>query len=544
MSAGSRRFNDRHRGLLFLLVLGLTGGVWFWAANRTYTLPHDQMVKALFYAALATPNNPLLWVPTLIAFFYGLLVIGVIASYLRSGFEGADYTMWLRGVRMCSMSQLRDMTRSWFYEQLVLGGVPLPKKVEGQHGSVIGSTGSGKSQAIAQYIESALRRNNPRWYRPWAQPDRVICVDPNGEFMSQFFQPGDTIINPFDERSMSWAIFNEFRVPFDAEHFSVSVIPRSPSTEQEQWNAMARTITAEVMLKLWRLGRGTTDELVYWLAIAPNEQLQEMLADTAAAGMFHGAEETLGSVRTVLTRYITPHKYLAAMETARKKFVLRDWVENGTGNLWITWREDQLSALKPLISCIFDVACAAALSAPISKNRPALHLVADELDSLEKLNYLIPAATKGRKHKLYIMAGFQSYAQLNHTNGRDDALTLRNSLRTTLSLGIAEMDTYTAEEISKGLGEHEVVRARDTNGKSPTTTYEKERERVVLASQIHNLPDLTGYLKIAGNYPIARVAMTYKQRPRVIEPLVMAKNIWTVAPDIDSASTLNFARPN
>ncbi|HDR9474427.1 type IV secretion system DNA-binding domain-containing protein [Burkholderia multivorans] len=545
MSAGSRRYDDRHKGLMFLLVLLGSAGAWFWAANRTYTLPRDQMAKALYYAAISTPHTPLLWVPTLLAFVYGMIVFAVFATYFRSGFEGADFSVFLRGARMVSPAQLRDMTRSWFpfgTAQLKFGGIPVPKKVEGQHYSVTGSTGTGKSQAIAEYIESALERGRRRWYRPWAKPERIVCVDPNGGFMSRFYRPGDKIINPFDDRSVSWGIYNEIRVPFDVELFSVSIIPKSPSTEQEVWNAMARTITSEVMLKLWRLGRGTTDHLVYWLTMAPNDMLQEMLADTAAAGMFHGAEETLGSVRTVLTRYITPHKFLSAIETAQKEFSFRDWLDEGTGNVWITWREDQLSALKPLISCQFDVLCAAALSAPPNRKRPATHLVADELDSLEKLNYVVEAATKGRKHKFYIMAGFQSYAQLDDTNGKQAALTLRNSFRNTLSLGISDMDTYTASEISKGLGEHEVIRKRDTGGKNPTTTYEKEREPLVMPSEIHNLPDLTGYLKLAGKHPIARVTMQYKERRKVIEPIVMAKNAWTTAPDLDSVSTLNFQR--
>lgn len=531
MSAGSRRYDDRYKGWLFLMVLAMTVGAWFWAANRIYTLPHDTYAKALYYAVLSTPHVPLLWVPSLIAFFYGMVVFAVIAIYFRSGFEGADFVMFLRGARMASAASVADMTRQWFVKQLRIAGIPIPKKIEAWHFSAIGSTGSGKSQAIESYIESAIERN-----------ERIICIDPNGSFMSKFFRQDDTIINPFDARSVSWGIFNEIRVPFDVELFSKSVIPKSPSTEQEQWNAMARTITSEVLLKLWRLGRGTTDEMVYWLAIAPNEQLQEMLADTAAAGMFHGAEETLGSVRTVLTRYVTPHKYMSAIETAKKEFVFRDWLDSGTGNVWITWREDQLEALKPIISCMFDVTCAAALSTPINKDRPGTHLIVDELDSLEKLNYLVQVATKGRKHKFHIFAGFQSYAQLKATNGADDALTLRNSLRTTLSLAVAEMDTFTSEEISKGLGEHEVVRRRETAGRSASTSFETSRERLVMPSQLHNLPELTGYLKLAGNYPITRITMVYKDRPKRVEPIVMAENRWTTAPEQVNELALNFAR--
>ena len=68
-----------------------------------------------------------------------------------------------------------------------------------------------------------------------------------------------------------------------------------------------------------------------------------------------------------------------------------------------------------------------------------------------------PRRPKGCKHGFRILSGIQSYAQLDQTYGKNNATTLKNSFRNTLSLGISEVDTNTAEEISKGLGEHEVV---------------------------------------------------------------------------------------
>jgi type IV secretory pathway TraG/TraD family ATPase VirD4 len=417
---------------------------------------------------------------------------------------------------MVSPAELKDITKEWFTKQLTFMGIPVPKMLETLHFSVIGSTGSGKTQVIADYIESAHRR-----------ADRTITIDPNGGFMANFWKPGDAILNPFDERGKAWTIFNEIKTPYDVEQYAVSLIPKSPSTEQEQWNSMARTVVAEVMLKLARLGRNTTEQLVHWLVVVSNESLQTMLSDTAAAGMFHGAEETLGSVRAVLTRYVTPHKYLSDNKKEEEIFSIRDWLENGTGNLWVTWREDMLPALKPLISCWIDVICASSLSTDV-QNATSMHLIIDELDSLEKLNYLVHAATKGRKHELHIFTGIQSYAQLDATNGKDDALTLRNSLRNTASMAIAEMDTYTAEEISKGFGEHEVVRKRETQSRGQTSSgIETVPERLIRTSQIHILPDLTGYMKLAGNIPIARIRMRYKKRKIVTDAFCLADGVWT-----------------
>ena len=530
-----RRYDDRYKPAGFFSLVLATFFVWFWAVHRLFELP-SAIFLAVWRAAKITPDVPAIWVPTALAFSYGLLVLAVIFGYFNSGFEGADFVMYLRGARMVGPARLKDITRQLFYKHLRFAGVPVPESIEALHFSAVGSTGSGKSVVISDYIESALDRK-----------ERLICIDPNGQFMEKFYRDGDIIINPFEARTRFWGIFNEIRTPYDVASYSVSLIPKSPSTDQEIWNAMARTISSEVMLKLWRLGLGDTDHLVYWLTIASNDELMEMLADTAARGMFHGAEETIGSVRAVLTRYITPHKYLSDIETAHRYFSIRDWTDSNDEdqpNIWIPWREDQLESLKPLISCMFDVTCNAALSKPTTDDIVATHLVADELDSLEKLNYLVPASTKGRKHRLYICAGMQSYAQLNATNGKDDAMTIRNSLRSTISLGIAEMDTYTAEEISVGLGEHEVLRLRPTSSRGQDSTgQEVTKERIVIPAQIHGLPNLTGFLKLAGNYPVSKITMPYKKRKAVTEPFIMGKNRWTMdAESANEQARIDFSR--
>lgn len=534
MSAGEGRYDDRAKGYLLLLMLAMVTVGWVWGVKLIYTIPPARAAAAYWYALLATPQEPRLWILPGIGLVSGFAILITVNSYLQTGFGGANYLYKLRGPRMVSPGELSDTTRERAL-QLSIAGIPIPTHCEKEHLSVTGSTGSGKSQAIAEYIESALARG-----------DRIICIDPNGGFMQHFYREGETILNPFDRRGQAWSIFNEIVTAYDVTQFAVSIIPRSPSTEQESWNAMARTITSEVMLKLAMQGNGTTAMLVHWLTIASNEALQRMLADTSAAGMFHGADETLGSVRAVLTQYITPHKFLSDSAADAAPFSIRDWLLNGEGNMWVTWREDMLQSLKPLISCWVDVICAASLSTDTAQQQ-VMHLIVDELDSLEKLNYMGAAATKGRKHGFRILPGIQSYAQLDQTYGRNDATTLKNSFRNTLSLGISEMDTYTAEEISKGLGEHEVVRTKKsvsiggfgTGGKS-SATNESVRERLVLPSEIHTLPDLTGYLKFAGDIPLARVRVRYRERTVVVEPLLLVKGKWTTPIDTQRAGMALF----
>lgn len=498
----------RARLLVLAILLALAG--WLCGVILGYRIPAHLLLQAMGFALLHTPAEPWLWGGALLGAIAGGAVYAAGLARYATHFGGAQFVTRLRGPRLVSRRLLAARTRA-SKDQLVFAGVPVPFAAESTQFFVGGSTGTGKSVCIAEYLESALRRG-----------DRVICVDPDGASLRHFHAPGDAILNPFDRRSEGWSIFNEIRTSFDCEQYAIALIPRSPSTEQETWNSMGRTIVSETLIVLLRQGAGTTERLVHWLTTASNEELKALLAGTPAAGCFHGAPDTLASIRTVLTQYITPHKYLPA-----GTFSFRDWLELGRGSLWITWREDMLQALKPLISCWVDVTCASVLSMAELRGR-RLHLVCDELDSLEKLNYIVDAATKGRKKGLRIVPGVQSLAQLNHTYGKDDALTLRNCFRSSFLCGIGELDTYTAEEFSKGIGEHTVVRrgaptgARLAHG---ATVERHDTERLVSPAEFHLLPALTGYVKLAGDHPIARVTLKYKRRRCVAPALVLADDL-------------------
>ena len=511
MARANRTPDDALRGWLVVTTLLLVLAGWIAGFLLYYRVPKSMIIKGVWFGILATPSNPVLWVGPFIGLMLGVALFIYGAIRWTTKFGGAEYMRHLRGPRMENQYALRSRTKSGS-GQLRFMDTPVPRDVESTHFLAGGSTGTGKSQCIAEYIESEQERG-----------ERTICIDPDGGFMRHFFRPGDVILNPFDARGQGWSVFNEIRSSFDCEQYAISMIPRSPSTEQESWNSMARTIVSETLHVLIRNNELSTDRLVHWLTSASNRDLQTLLAGTPAEGCFHGAEETLASIRVVLTQYVTPHKYLAS-----GSFSFRDFIENSEGNVWVTWRQDQLQALKPLISCWTDVICAAVLSMSDDRDR-GLHLILDELDSLEKLNYLVDAATKGRKKGLRILAGIQSLAQLRRTYGDDDALTLRNSLRSVALFGVAEMDTYTAEDFSRGLGEQTVIRRNDSvsvggrGGSRGTTGTRQDTERVVSPAEIHLLPNLTGYLKFAGNYPIARVKLQYKARPDVIDPMVMAE---------------------
>lgn len=323
-----------------------------------------------------------------------------------------------------------------------LGGIELSSALEPYHLLLAGSTGTGKTTLLDELLRTVIPRG-----------DRAVICDPNGHHLSRFWQPGDTVLNPFDKRSPGWSIFNEVRRDFDYDRLAKAVVPVAHGADA-QWHHYAQVLLSESLRALMLRGEGDTASLMRWATTASKDELAELLVGTPAQGLFdQGAAKALASTRFILTSFLAAHKYMQAGD-----FSLRSWLESGTGNLYLTWREDMQSALMSLVSCWVDVIANAVLSLPAAPDR-RLWLVLDELGGLGRLTSLEAALTRGRKHGLCVVAGLQSTAQLDRLYGREGAVVLRSCFRSLVALGIAKSDPDTADVLSRALGEREIERA-------------------------------------------------------------------------------------
>ena len=145
------------------------------------------------------------------------------------------------------------------------------------------------------------------------------------------------------------------------------------------------------------------------------------------------------------------------------------------------------------------------------KDRP-VWLFIDELGSLEQMRSLESALTKGRKHGLRVVACLQSTSQLTDLYGEARSVTLRSCFRSLLALGGSATDPDTAETLSLGLGETEIEErevsvSRDGQRRSTSESKQIRKRRVVLPSEIQNLAVNTGFLKLAGEFPVAKITV-------------------------------------
>jgi type IV secretory pathway TraG/TraD family ATPase VirD4 len=389
---------------------------------------------------------------------------------------------------------------------VTLGGIALPVHNETLHCLLAGSTGSGKTVLLDEALAAIVARG-----------ERAIVVDPGGHHLSHFGKEGDVVLNPFDQRSPGWTVFNEIRKDFDYFRLAKSVIPDAHGPDAS-WHFYAQILCSEGMRVLMQQGHNTTTALLERLTIAPAEELAALLKGTPVQGLFDkDAGRALASTRFILTTFLNPHRYLQPGD-----FSLRDWLQNAAGNLFITWREDMQAALLPLVACWADLLANAVLSLPADPTR-RLWLLLDELGALGRLNSLESALTRGRKHGLCVLAGLQSTAQLDRSYGREGAIVLRSCFRNLVVLALARSDPDTAEILSKALGEREVDRVQRSateslrGGLSLGTTAHRTTERIALPSELMQLPDLTAYISFAGSGPIQLVDFAPVTRP-VVQP--------------------------
>lgn len=477
---------------------------WLVAVKMTKDLERPHL-KALFRVARETPHQPILLAALGAGVVLAALAIFAVHKLSTNEFAGASFRLFLRGTKVVTASALRRRT-SESEEQITVADVPMPVNLECLHLLAQGSTGVGKSVLIREIVFGALCRG-----------DRVIVADPNGDMLSKFYRPGDAILNPYDSRGAGWSFFNEVRHDYDFKRLALSIVPHCLSVEEEEWRQYARLLLTETARKLVLVGQPSIDALFKHCTIDGPDELKKFLSGTAAESLFVGAEKALASARFVLSSKLPEHLSMPPGD-----FSLRSWLEQPKGNLFITWREDMVESLRPLISAWVDVLCTSVLSLEESRDR-RLWMILDELPSLDNLASLEDAATKGRKHGLRIVAGIQSTAQLDKVYGREQAQTLRSCFRNLIVFGGAKTDPRTCDDMSQGLGEHEVERDNRSRSHSPrgNTSNEQEqvrKERVVLPSEITALPDLQGFLALAGEYPIARVRLTYRQFKRLVPP--------------------------
>jgi hypothetical protein len=397
---------------------------------------------------------------------------------------------------------------------LTLAGMPIPIQDETKHFKLIGTTGTGKSTAIREMLGGALERG-----------DRAIVADPDGGYLRRFYSErrGDVILNPFDERSARWDLYGEITNDYDVAQLARSLIPDQEGSERS-WRAYGRTFLEAVVRQTRDAGIRDVKELHDVLVVADTRELKTLLAGTPAQPFLDDHNiRMFDSIRSVTASAMDALQYVGQQKGA--PLSVRNWVQSGTGVLFIPYQAGQIPALRSIISAWMRLAIFETMSRE-EGDRP-LWFVVDELDALGQIDGLKDALARLRKFGGRCVLGFQSVAQVSGTYGRAEAQTIVENCGNTLILRCSASERGgTSGFASQLIGQREVIRTTESRSRQPfrllSTITRSEHfniEPAVLDSEIEQLPDLRGFLKLASRPEWRRVALAPPEAARSTEAM-------------------------
>ena len=219
------------------------------------------------------------------------------------------------------------------------------------------------------------------------------------------------------------------------------------------------------------------------------------------------------SVRATLANHLQSFKYLT---NSKEPFSIRKWVasEEITDQwLFLSAKPDQRATLLPLISGWIDTSINSLMSLPPDYDR-RLWFIIDELPALQKLPSLETLMAESRKYGGCVMAGVQSYPQLSHTYGHNQAQSILDLFNT--KIFFRSTDPTTAQWVSKVLGESETEEyvenlsyGANTIRDGVSLAKQTKTKPLVLPTEVANLKDLEAYIKLPSGFPVGRLLMKF-----------------------------------
>ncbi len=443
-------------------------------------------------------------------------ILGAAGAVLagRLARRGAARDVHKRGTRVLRGRSARRAARRGGLRRegcVELAGVRVAPAEETRHFKLIGTTGSGKSTAIAALLGAALRRG-----------DRAVITDADGGYAARFYarRRADVILNPFDARSVKWDPFAEIFAPWDVEQLASGLIPSSEDRAAHEWRGYARTFLSAILRRCCECGRTDSRELWRLLTVAASAELRPLVAGTPAQPFLEPENARMfGSIRAVAGSAAAAFEYVQAQRA--RSFSIRHWVRTGHGALFLPYGAAQIAALRSIIATWVRLAIFEAMSRPDEDQR--LWFIVDELDSLGAIEGLKDALARLRKFGGRCVLGFQSIAQVSATYGGGEAQTLVENCGNTLILRCAGSEHGgTSQFASRLIGEREVIRRHTARGRdreavfaargarrSTNVSEQHVVESAVLAAELEQLPDLSGYLKTAAAPYWLRVSFSH-----------------------------------
>ena len=257
---------------------------------------------------------------------------------------------------------------------------------------------------------------------------------------------------------MKWNPFVEINDSFDFLNLARVAIPDGTG-ESASWHEKGRVLFANVFRSLYQSGEHQVSRLVHLIMVAEPGELAPIVAGTPAAIFCQeGNDKILQNTRAIISTYLQPW----AMLPDGGDFSLKEWVRTGQNWLFISYRDNQLAALRGLLATWLGMLISESLSID-EEFATRTWLIVDEFDTLGKVEDAKEALTKLRKYKTSCVFGFQTISQPQATYGREVAQTILSCLSNKLYLRAG--DPQTAKWCADDLGQQQFKRTEQSENR-------------------------------------------------------------------------------
>jgi type IV conjugative transfer system coupling protein TraD len=493
-------------GSLNFLPKSVMNQSWLFINNR-WTLIRDRSiienVKFKKYILLVQKHilHTAYW--TVATFIFSLLLFSIY--WIRKG-NNFQKTKFVKGYQLVAPKVLRKQINKLGASTIKIGDIPLPLNSECEHFMISGMPGSGKTNAIHGLLKQIRTLNH-----------KVVIIDSSCGFVARFFDPKqDQILNPFDQRSCSWDLWQECRADYDFEEFAESLIP---STQYDQfWTKAAQQLFATVAVQLRSSPKRSIKFLLDSLLAAPLPQLAKNLQGTWVSSYADPAAEQIAiSIRATLVAAVQSLKYLP---TQTNPFSISRWIANDQQGGWLFMSSlpTQRTVLKPLISSWLSIAVKSLMSLGESHKR-RIWFIIDELATLNKIPILMQGLAELRRFGGCFILSFQDLQQLDALYGLSTARSFGSLTGTKI---IFRLDSYGAKQMAALFGEQKIITANKNisfgsnqfrDGISFSDHY--LNESLIDPSDLMKLDNLEAFIKFPRNVGISKLKFDLNHCPEI-----------------------------
>ncbi|HRD70412.1 MAG TPA: type IV secretion system DNA-binding domain-containing protein [Legionella sp.] len=317
-----------------------------------------------------------------------------------------------------------------------------------------------------------------------------------------------------DARGHAWNVWAECEDKADFEALAEALMPMPINNTMDPfWINAARMIFVSTANELKKNPNRSNIMLLQYLLTAGLDSIYDLLKHTEAESLVSTkVQKTALNVKTVMATYL---KSLLYLQEEGDVFSIRNWIldEQQDNFLFVSSDGRKHPTLRPLISAWINTATKEILGMP-ADNQRRVWFILDELATLHALPFLESVKSESRKFGGCFVLGHHGPSQLRKIYGREGASILSNLCSTRLYLRLPEYED--ADIASHNIGTYEIEEVNESVSYGANTmrdgisvSRQIKEKRLVLPTQIQELNDIEGYLRVKGKFPAASVQLKY-----------------------------------